>query len=301
MSTLVRTAHGPGRSHDGFIVVFALWLLAALAALAVVASVYVTQSAKALTALDAALQSEMLTTAGLELLGNRLSTPPNVARPTRGRFSFRLAKANVTVEFLSEAARINLNMAPRVVLGGLFAAIGADADSAAQYADRVVGWRRAPRPNGQDVEDGLYVAAGLLPRRAPFNSTEELWLVVGLPAPIVERALPFVTVYSGIAEVNVLDAAPEVLAALPDMTPLRLDAFLSTRDSLPPDPEVVLGALGGKQVGATTRGSDAYRVRIHVTLSSGRQVVSEGVILISPPGEKEAFRVLVWHDDVGNS
>ena len=301
MSTLVRTVHGHGRSGDGFVVVFALWLLAALAALAVVASLYVTQSAKGLTALDATLQSEMLTSAGLELLGYRLSTPPNVTRPTRGRFSFRLAKANVTVEFLSEAARINLNMAPRAVLGGLFAAVGADADSAAQFADRVVGWRSAPKPSGQDVEDGLYVAAGLLPRRAPFNSTEELWLVVGLPAPIVERALPFVTVYSGIAEVNVLDAAPEVLAALPDMTPLRLDAFLSTRDSLPPDPEVVLGALGGKQVGATTRGSDAYRVRIHVTLSSGRKVVSEGVILISPSGEKEAFRVLVWHDDVGNS
>src|SRR5262249_40933619 len=159
-------------------------------------------------------------------------------------------------------------------------------------------WRSMPKANALDAEDGLYQTAGLgyLPRRAAFNSTDELWLVLGLPAPIVERALPFVTVYSGIAEVNVLDASPEVIAALPDMTPARLDAFLGARESLPPDPELVLGALGGKQPGATTRGSDAYRVRIRVSFPSGRQKTSEGVIMMTGPGEKEAFRVLAWQD-----
>src|SRR5262249_24843162 len=151
-----------------------------------------------------------------------------VRRPTRGRFGFRLAKSSVSVEYLSEAARINLNMAPKAMIAGLFATLGADAEAAGQFADRVVAWRSAPRANARDAEDGLYQAAGsgYLPRRASFNSVDELWLVPGLPAPIIERALPFVTVYSGIAEINVLDAAPEVIAALPDMTPARLDAFL---------------------------------------------------------------------------
>jgi general secretion pathway protein K len=224
-----------------------------------------------------------------------------VIRPTRGSFRFRLAKSDVTVEYLSEAARINLNMAPRAMIAGLFAALGADADAADQFADRVVVWRSAPKPNAGDVEDGLYRAAGLsyLPRRAPFDSVDELWLVLGLPAPIVDRALPFVTVYSGLAEVNVLDADPQVIAALPGMTPARLDAFLSQRESLPPDPEFVLGALGGKQVGATIRGSDAYRVRVHVTFPNGRHKASEGVILMSGPGEQnEAFRVLAWRDEI---
>jgi general secretion pathway protein K len=241
----------------------------------------------------------MLTTAGIELAAYQLSTPATVRRPTRGRFSFRLAKSNVTVEYLSEAARINLNMAPRAMIAGLFTALGAPPEAADQFADRVVGWRSAPRPNVQDVEDGLYRTAGLgyFPRRGPFNTIDELWLVLGLPAAFVEHALPFVTVYSGIGEINVLDAAPEVIAALPDMTPARLDAFLNDRESLPPDPELVLGALGGRQVGATIRGSDAYRVRIHITFPSGRQKTSEGVIMISGPADKEAFRVLAWRDE----
>ena len=64
---------GQAGSRDGFVVVAALWLLAALAALAAVVSIYVVQSAKALTTFDMALQSDMLTSAGLELAAYQLS------------------------------------------------------------------------------------------------------------------------------------------------------------------------------------------------------------------------------------
>ena len=107
--------------------VAALWLLAALAVLASVASAYMAQSAVALTALDAATQLEMLTTAGIELAAYELSAPVTVRRPTHGGFSFRLANSSVTVEYMSETARINLNMASRTMIAGLFAALGAQA------------------------------------------------------------------------------------------------------------------------------------------------------------------------------
>jgi general secretion pathway protein K len=295
---------GSGRSRNGFIMVAALWLLAALATLATVASLYMAQSARALSAFDASLQSEMLTTAGLELTAYQLSAPqaaaPAAQRPTHGGFNFRLANSAVTVKYVSEAARINLNMAPRAMFAGLFTALGAKPAEADQFADRVVGWRTTPKPNAQDEEEALYRAAGLnyLPRRAPFNSVDELWLVLGLPPVIVERALPFVTIYSGLKEINVVDGAPEVIAALPDMTPLRLAEFLKQRASLPPDPELVLGALGEKPKGATVAGSTAYRVRMRITFPDGRQRSSEGVILISGPGGKAAFRVLAWQDEI---
>jgi general secretion pathway protein K len=290
---------GTGSTQDGFIVVAALWLLAALAALASVAAVYVAQSAASLATLDTKLQLEMLTTAGIELAAYELSVPATLRRPTHGGFGFRLAGSRVTVEYMSESARINLNMAPHAMIAGLFAALGAQA--ADQLADRVVAWRSAPGPNASAEEDNLYRAAGLnyLPRRAPFGSVDELWLVLDLPPALVERMLPFVTVYSGIAEINVLDAAPEVIAALPGMTPARLDAFLSQRESLPPDdPQFVLGALGGKQVGATVAGSEAYRVRMRINLPDGRQSRPEGTIMILGPGEKEAYRVFAWRDEI---
>ena len=295
---------GSGSSQRGFIVVAALWLLAALAALASVASAYMAQSAIALSALDATTQQEMLSMAGIELVAYELSMPASVRRPTRGGFSFRLANSRVTVEYMSESARINLNMASRTMIAGLFAALGTESGQAAQFAGRVVAWRTAPKPNVPDEEDALYRAAGsnYLPRRAPFNSTEELSLVLGLPAALVERALPFVTVYSDMPEINVLDAAPEVIAALPGMTPARADAFLSQRDSLPPDdPQFILGALGARQPGATVIGSWAYRVRMRIVLPDGRQSTPEAIIRIMSAGEKEAYQVYAWKNDIDSA
>lgn len=291
---------GSDASRDGFIVVAALWLLAALAALASVAAAYMAQSASALSANDDSLQSEMLITAGFELSAYQLSAPAAGRRPTRGRFNFRLTKSDVWVEFMSESARINLNMAPKAMIAGLFAALGAKPAAADQFADRVAGWRSTAKPNVLDEEDGLYRAAGLnyLPRRSPFNTVDELWLVLGLPPAIVERALPFVTIYSGMAEVNVFDAAPEVIAALPGMTPGRLDAFLNQRDSLPPDPQFVLGALGGAQPGVTTNGSNAYRVRMRISLPDGRQKTSEGVIMVTDAAVGQPYQVLSWRDEI---
>jgi general secretion pathway protein K len=286
--------------RDGFIVVAALWLLVALAVLAATASVFMAQSAKILPVNDAAIQSELLIAAGLELTAYQLSIPAANQRPRRGGFSFNLAKSNVALEFLSEAARVNLNMAPKAMIAGLFAAVGAQPTAAERFAERVIGWRSAPKPNAQDEEEALYRAAGLTypPRRGPFEHVDELWLVQGLPPALVQHALPFVTVYSGMGEVNVLDAAPVVIASLPGMTPARLDAFLSQRESLPPDPQFVLGALGGKQLGATTRASDAYRVRMRITFPDRRQQMSEGVIMLMGPGVKEAYRVLSWRDHI---
>ena len=45
---------------------------------------------------------------------------------------------------------------------------------------------------------------------------------------LLERALPFVTVYSGRPQINMLDAAPEVLASLPGMTQERFNAISGT-------------------------------------------------------------------------
>jgi len=294
----------PLSSQRGFIVVIAMWILAALAALTMVASVYIVQSANALSPLDIAPRWEMLSSAGVELVAYDLSRMANGRRPTRGGFRFRLTDSQVSVEYVSESARIDLNAAPRAMIAGIFQATGMAADAADQLADRVAAWRSPAETPGENEETALYRAAGLnyLPRRGPFNSTEELWLLAGMPPSAVERVLPFVTVYSEMAGVNVLDAAPEVLAALPDMTPARLDAFLNERQSLPENnAELIMGALGGRQPGATLTGSAAYRIRMKITLSDGQQKVPEIVIRVSEPGDKIAYRVLAWRDDIGQA
>jgi general secretion pathway protein K len=295
---------------DGFIIVAVLWILVALATLASIYSIYINNSALAVSGMDDGLQAEALVSAGLELTAYRLAVPKDkdknkdkdndkdAQRPTRGQFVFRLGLANVTVNYSSETARIDLNAAPKVLLAGFFAAIGASNDDADRYADRIIGWRQRPKPMDQAGEAALYRSAGLpyLPRGAPFAHASELWLVQGLPPELIRRALPFVTVYSGRPDINVFDAPPELIAALPDMTPARLATFLNQRDTVSKDKDSLSRLLGPDQPGATAEGSNAFRVKINIAFQNGWRTGSEAVIFLD--AADEPFQVLSWRNDV---
>jgi general secretion pathway protein K len=326
MSVRQRDPTPAGSSRDGFIIIAVLWMLIALATLASIYSVYIANTASALAASDDSLQAELLMTTSLELTAYQFSSAkdakdlqvpgvPGVAggakprRPSRGGFRFRAGAANVGVTFVSEAARIDLNEAPLAMLAGLFAAFGVKSEDAVEYANRIVGWRDPPKTGAAtdppkagatSDEEGLYRSAGLkyTPRGGPFAHMDELWLVYGLPPALIERMMPFVTVYSGLAGVNVLDAAPEVIAALPGMTPALLNAFLDKRESGSVDEQSLPRLLGPSQEGATTDSSDAYRVQVRIAFDNGRRVDAEVVIMT---GTSEApYHVLYWRDDASN-
>jgi general secretion pathway protein K len=335
MKNMSSHQHDPmsaGSGRDGFIIIAVLWMLIALATLASIYSVYIANTAMALAVSDDSLQAELLVTTSLELTAYRFSAskdaqnPPGAGvpglpgfpggakpkPPSRGGFSFRAGAANVGVTFVSEAARIDLNEAPMPMLAGLFAAFGVKSEDAVDYADRIIGWRDPPKDAAASKEraaskegaapdeEGLYRSAGLKypPRGGPFPHVDELRLVYGLPPGLIDRIMPFVTVYSGLPKVNVLDAAPEVIAALPGMTPRLLNAFLDKRESGPVDEQSLQGLLGPSQEGATVEASTAYRVQVRIAFDNGRQVESEAVILT---GTTEApYHVLYWRDDASN-
>ena len=285
-------------SEQGFVLVAVLWILAALAGLATIFSIYLSNSARALAVSDAGLQAEALVSGSLELAAYQLSLAGDSARPMQGSFHYRMDRADIFVAFVSEAARIDLNAAPKDLLAHLLSGLGAGPEDAAQYADRIIGWRTPPKADSAEDEVSLYRAAGLAypPRQAPFAHVNELALVLGLPPELVERALPFVTVFSGQPKINVLVAAPEVIAALPGMTPSGLKAFLKERPSLPTDMAAIATALGPAQANATIEKSDFYRIVTTVKFDNGRRTSSEAVIGLG--GEEVPYRVLSWQDEV---
>jgi general secretion pathway protein K len=293
---LGRTAATP--SERGFVIVAVLWILAALSALATIFSVYLSNSVQALAVSDIGLQSEALVSASLELTTYQLLVTDEKARPALGSFHFRLDKADVLVTFASEAARVDLNFASKEMLANLFAVLGADQRAAEEYANRVVGWRTRPTPNTANDEEALYGAAGLTysPRQSLFTHVNELSLVLGLPPVLVDRALPFVTVFSGSRNVDVLIAPAEVIAALPGMTPSALKDFLSQRPALSRDSPAIAIALGPAQASATIPKNRSFRILTTVKFDNGRWTSSEVVIALGE--DKEPYRVLSWQDDV---
>jgi general secretion pathway protein K len=279
----------------GFIVVAVLWILAALSALVVIYLGYVTNTAVVVGTSTDRIQTEALVTAGVELAALQLTAEGNAASPTGGTFNARVGSGRVFVTFRSEAARIDLNVAAKGLLAGLMVGLGASAADAAGYADRILAWRSATEQGDDDPETAFYRTSGspYLPRHAPFPAVEELWLVRGIPPALVERMMPFVTVFSNAPSVNVVDAAPQVLAALPGMTPEKLQSVLAQRGDPAVDPRALLAMIGGE--GATLDGSKAYRVSVETELSDGRRDTAEVVILLLETGD-EPYRVLSWRN-----
>jgi len=289
----------PSKSRNaGFVLVAVLWILAALATLASIYSAYALQTVDASHVLDDRLQADASVRAGIELTALRSLSVPESARPSQGGFTLRVGRTHVAVRFRSEASRIDLNAAPPDLLAGLFIAIGVDPDRAKAFADRVVGWRTKTDPGGDDKEAGLYAKSGAPypPREAPFDSSLELTLLVGLPMPVAVRALPFVTIFTGDAQIDVTSADPTVLAALPGMTRETLSAVLRARAKAAADPNALLALLGPARNGATATPSKAIRANIDVVFDNGRRVHAEAVFRLKDSGD-EPYDLLDWRDD----
>jgi general secretion pathway protein K len=289
------------RARDGgFIIVAVLWIVAALATLALIYTSYVVRAAYAVGPSDDRVNAEALFTAAIELTAYQLTAVKKEIRPPNGRTSFRMGRATVVLEFHSESARIDLNVASKELLANLFVVLGAKPADADQYVERVIGWRsRGGAQNGQDdTEAEAYRAAGrnYKPRRGPFQDVGELWLVVGIPPVLVDRALPYVTVYSGQPRVNILDASPMVLAALPGVAVEQVKEVLAARQSPGANGQAMLAALGQVQGVATIEPSRTIRVLVGVQFDSGTRAGAEIVILVSDDAE-EPYRVLSWRDD----
>ncbi len=286
---------------DGFILVAVLWILTALATLTVIFSIYLANTAVSLSMNDSDIQTEALVYAALELTAYQVTAPnagggpgtgPPSARlgqpgaprapapPARGDFSFRLGRANVRVSFLPESARIDINAAPSDLLEKFFTVFGVQPRQAVEYVNRIKGWIGPPDVAGA-YEEALYRAAGrtYAPRGAPFAHIDELLLVAEIPPALLEKAMPFLTVYSGKGQVDVLDAAPVVVAAIPGMTPNLMQSLAQARQN-GADPQAVqrlLGALPMQNV-VTIDGGDTFRAQVRIRYDNGRQAAAEVVI-----------------------
>jgi general secretion pathway protein K len=322
-------------SGDGFVLVIVLWLLASLAALVAVYSLYLTNTAAAFATHLEKTQAESLALAGLELTAYQLtaanaddkktagekpiqtqgqpaqgaklaeeSPPAQDNKPARGSFSFRAGTANVAVEFSPENARIDLNAAPKELLAGLFASLGARGAQAEYFADRIIGWRTPRKADtvAKEDETTVYRSAGLPygPREAPFAHIAELGLLAGLPIELGRRAMPFLTVYSGSPQFNINEASPALLGAIPGVTPEQLASLVTERQRDPKGFQAALKALDPSQRFTTTASGKSRRVTIGVTFNSGYQTRTEASIIVID-GDTEPYRILSYRNDEASS
>jgi len=182
------------------------------------------------------VQMENLTEAGitraiLGLIDPRIDRRWRIDGVTQ-EFLFQGAKIKVAIQ--DEYGLIDLNEADASLFKGLFQSAGLTSTEADIFAARIIDWRTSGdlhSLNGANKAD--YRAAGLPyePRGGPFQSVEELRLLLGMTPQLFARIAPALTVYSHQPTIDARTAPKEALLALPGMDPQKVADIISTRFS----------------------------------------------------------------------
>lgn len=177
-------------------------------------------------------------------------------------------EANVRIKLVSENGKIDINKAELPMLQALFLNSPADEELQGKLVGAIMDWRDPDDLiNLNGAEKDQYRKEGLkyAPRNKPFQSIEELQMVLGMDEKIYNWLEPIITIYSGQPQVNIKLATPKVLNILPGLDAGLIASFIATRlnntKSDLPEPEFSGGlsaadALGGDD-GAVTLISEA--------------------------------------------
>jgi general secretion pathway protein K len=235
-------------SRRGVALIAALWLVVAIAAVALQFSMEAHERrAVGILASErgiqraAALGALALTQAKLEYALRVAPTGTNVQRlaasdPWLDIDSLYSGTVNVDSMEVDVQARdlgekLNVNQLTENQLQSFFSFLLGDYAKSTQLAQSILDWRDAdsiPRPNG--AERDAYIKAKMLalPTNGPFREIEELSNVMGMTPEIYAKVAPYLTTH-GIGAVNINTAPIPVLRALPGMTDAAINMIVQQR------------------------------------------------------------------------
>ena len=202
--------------------------------------------------------------------------------------SFEFNGTSIKVSIQDELGKIDLNQAEATLLASLLRSVDLDASVASSLADKIVDWRTTTslkHLNGAREQDYWAVGSAHRPRNGPFQSADELLLVMGMSLAIFRLIEPALTIHSGRQFFDPQVAPREALRALPNMTPDQVESALATRARQRPAMEVfgdVMTSLRGR----------AFTIRTEFE-KFNRPIVHEATVRLTD-NPNQAYWLLSW-------
>jgi general secretion pathway protein K len=203
--------------------------------------------------------------------------------------SFEFGGIVMKVSIQDELGRIDLNQAEEPVFIGLLQSAGLDLNSATSLADKIMDWRTATplkHLNGAKEQEYRASRSAFQPRNGPFQSVDELLLVMDMTPSLFRRIEPALTVYSGHQFIDPQVAPREALLALPNMTPDNIESVLAARGNRALASDRPLGNSMGSLQGR------AFMIRTEFEKSNRTIVYEAAVRLTDNPAQP--YWLLSW-------
>lgn len=269
-----------------------LWTIALISALAMAAAVTFRGFAGVAGVERDRVQGDALLTAGLEVAAGAVMSLGDEPLTER-EVAVDLSTGSARARFSDEGGRIDVGKAPAAVLASLLRFVGASEQQADIVAGRIVDWRRRDSSRSADAGAGPANALAKRPdEEQPFSDVRDLAQVPGMAPAWLAAMAPLTTVF-GSQTVNPLTASARVIAALPGVSRLQLEAFLAARRSYPTDAERLATLFGPGQSYLAAKPQRVVAVELAAALPDGYAAAAHAVIVLLPQ-DSQPYRVLVW-------
>ncbi len=285
--------------QKGFALVLVLWVLSLLTIMAGSFALGMRRETSIITGIRNNAQALAVAESGIAMAEMMLLIPDQNKRwrADGSIYEVNSADAKVRVRLLSEAGKIDINKADQTVLQGLMSFAPVDEEQQSRLVSAIIDWRDQDdlvQLNGAEKKE--YQAAGLnyQPRNKPFQSIEELQLVLGMNESVFLWIEPLVTVFSGQSQVTVQLAAKEVLQTIPGLDTGLVDSYIAARL------ESAINNLPAPPFPSSSGQNNAAGQNNVLTLVSEAQLNDESSAMISTvisqsdEAQETPFQVLKW-------
>jgi len=250
------------RRRQGFVLLAALWLLVAISAVMLGASLESRSRRQVVANTLDRTRARAAASAGTEYARSRLSAALvgradeyTGARSLRGLEQMRqvtmlsspwwapqqlvetgrdFGELDFDLQLQDLGALLDINLLEPDDLRRFFAnGLGVDYAVADKLAQAIADWRDEddiPRVGGAERDDYIRAGAMRLPTNRPFGDVEELRYVLGMTPELFEAARPYLIASGLVNRINVNAAPAPVLLSLPGFTPAAVDALISARE-----------------------------------------------------------------------
>lgn len=290
----MRIKKGNPRSQNGLALIIILWMLILLTIMAASYSGVMRTETKLTAHQVQTAQARVLAEAGIWLALTELLRPQlERSWPTNGNsqiIEFKDGKIEISIQ--DEAGKIDLNTARAELLQSLLQSAELTGEDGKFLLDAILDWRdRDDLKRAFGAEDDDYQTAGVEhgAKDGPFNSVDELRLILGMTESIFQAIRPALTIHSHQAGINPEVAPKETLMAIPGITTETVEQVLNERKS---DTKAE-GFLGGIDNRFFTRTKERTFTITSEGISSDSKLKLEAVVLLKR-NAKPPFSVLSW-------
>lgn len=285
--------------------VLVLWVLSILIIMAGSFALSMRRESSIVAVIKNNAQAMAIAESGIALAETMLLNPnPNKAWRAEGNiYEINASDANIRIRIFSEVGKIDINKADQTLLQNLMTFAPVDTDHQSKLVNAILDWRDADdlvHIDGAEKEEYQQAGLNYQPSNKPFESTEELQLILGMNKSVLSWLEPLVTVYSKQPQVTMTLASREVLQVIPGVDAGLLDSYIfmrleNAKNDLPAPTFPV-----SKRENNSADAKDVLTLVSEALKDDGSRASLSVVIKKSDNGGKTPFQILKWQPVTAN-